>query len=192
MKKYSEDDLQQALQAFANGQSLRKASLKWGVPRRTLQDRLTGTQPRRLAFAPLQRLSQTQEDHLAKWVLIQASLGLPPTHSQLKEFAERVLQVKGDLQPLGKKWVQAFIRRNPSIKVQRAKSIDSKRVNGATTDIIRPWFRLLNIPAIKDIKPANRYNMDESGLLEGWGSNGLVLGGYSKTAIRKKQPSSRA
>jgi 4-hydroxybenzoate polyprenyltransferase len=33
--------------------------------------------------------------------------------------------------------------------------------------------------------------MDESGLLEGQGSNGLVLGGYSKTAIRKKQPGSR-
>ncbi|OHW95288.1 transposase, partial [Colletotrichum incanum] len=33
----------------------------------------------------------------------------------------------GDTQPLGKRWVNAFIRRNPSIKVQRSRSIDSRR-----------------------------------------------------------------
>jgi hypothetical protein len=34
--------------------------------------------------------------------------------------------------------------------------------------------------------------MDESGILEGKGSNGLVLGSAEKTAIQKKQPGSRA
>ena len=42
------------------------------------------------------------------------------------------------------------------------------------------------------MKPANRYNMDEAGLLEGAGSNGLVLGGTKKRSFRKKQPGSRA
>ena len=34
--------------------------------------------------------------------------------------------------------------------------------------------------------------MDEAGLLEGAGSNGLVLGGSEKRSVRKKQPGSRA
>ncbi|KAF4893324.1 Jerky protein-like protein-like [Colletotrichum fructicola] len=42
------------------------------------------------------------------------------------------------------------------------------------------------------VKPANRYNMDETGILEGKGSNGLVLGRSETKSVRKKQPGSRA
>ncbi|KAF4881343.1 hypothetical protein CGCFRS4_v015651 [Colletotrichum fructicola] len=42
------------------------------------------------------------------------------------------------------------------------------------------------------IKPFNRYNMDETGILKGRGSNGLVLGSSKTRSIRKKQPGSRA
>ncbi|OHW97453.1 transposase [Colletotrichum incanum] len=98
----------------------------------------------------------------------------------------------GDTDPLGKQWIQGFKRRNPSIKVQRSRPIDSRRINGACTEVIRDWFKLLAIPEIKGIKPANRYNMDETGILEGQGSNGLVLGMAETTSVRKKQPGSRA
>ncbi|KAK6215524.1 transposase [Colletotrichum tabaci] len=81
----------------------------------------------------------------------------------------------GDTQPIGRGWIQAFIRRNPSVKVQRSRPIDSRRVNGASTEVIRDWFKHLAMPEIISIKPANRYNMDETGILEGQGSNGLVL-----------------
>lgn len=192
MKPYTEEDVEQAIEAIVNGQSLRKASLEWGVPRTTLSDRLTGTKPWKQAFSGLQKLSPSQEDHLAQWVLTQDALGLPPSHLQVKQFAERILQAKGDSRPLGKRWIRSFLARYPAIKVRRSKSMDSKRVNGASTDIIKTWFRYLNIPAIKAIKSANRYNMDESGIMEGKGSNGLVLGSSQKKAIRKKEPGSRA
>ncbi|KAH9232034.1 hypothetical protein K456DRAFT_54521, partial [Colletotrichum gloeosporioides 23] len=42
------------------------------------------------------------------------------------------------------------------------------------------------------IKASNRYNMDETGILEGRGSNGLVLRSSETRSIRKKQPGSRA
>ena len=58
---------------------------------------MQGAQPRHTAFSDYQRLSPTQENHLAKWVRIQAALGLPPTHQQLKDFAERILQVYEDV-----------------------------------------------------------------------------------------------
>ena len=134
MKQYCEEDILSALEAIQNGQSLRKAALEWGIPRTTLQNRFHGTQPRDTAFSQYQRLSPTQEKDLAQWILTQAALGVPPTHAQVKQFVARILQVKGDLDPLGKKWISGFLRRNPTIKVQRSKSIDSKRVNGASTN----------------------------------------------------------
>jgi hypothetical protein len=192
MNRYTEEDLNSAIQSVANGQSVKKAAIEWGIPRSTLRTRLNGALPRDQAFSGLQRLSKVQEDYLTQWVLTQAALGLPPTHAQLKEFAGRILRAKGDHQPIGKRWIEGFLRRNPVLKVQRAKSIDSKRVNGATTDIIREWFKRLQIPVIQRIKTANRWNMDEAGLLEGQGHNGLVLGNRESRAILKKTPGSRA
>ncbi|KAF4474422.1 hypothetical protein CGGC5_v016974 [Colletotrichum fructicola Nara gc5] len=118
MSSYTESHIAQALEAIANGQSIRKASAEFGIPNSTLQNRLRGIQSRGLAYSNLQRLSPTQEKHLAEWVRVQAALGLPPTHQQLKEFAERILQNQGDSQPLGKNWIQSFIKRNPSAMVQ--------------------------------------------------------------------------
>ena len=88
--------------------------------------------------------------------------------------------------------MDGFLRRNPSIKVQRSRSIDSRRVNGASTEVIRQWFKHLAMPRITAIKPANRYNMDETGILEGKGDNRLVLGRAATKSVRKKQPGSQA
>ncbi|TKW51383.1 hypothetical protein CTA1_2149 [Colletotrichum tanaceti] len=119
-------------------------------------------------------------------------MSVAPTYLQVKLFAERILQAIGDTEPIGRGWISAFLKRNPSVKVQRSRPIDSRRINGASTEVIRDWFNLLAIPEIKGIKPANRYNMDETGILEGQGSNGLVLGMAKTKSVRKKQPGSRA
>ena len=124
MPSYTEDHITQALEAITQGQSIKKAALEWGVPRLTLQNRMRGTQSRDVAFSDQQRLSPTDENHLANWVRVQADLGLPPTHQQLKDFAKRILEVHGDVEPLGKNWVQSFIKRNPSVRVHKSRAID--------------------------------------------------------------------
>lgn len=40
--KYTEDDLQYALNDIKNGAKVRQASIKWGIPRSTLQNRIYG------------------------------------------------------------------------------------------------------------------------------------------------------
>jgi len=84
-----------------------------------------------------------------------------------------------------------FIQRNPILKTKKQLRIDSVCVNGATSDIIRPWFQKLEVPSIKAIKPENRWNMDEAGIMEGEGENGLVVGSVDRRLIQKKQPSSK-
>jgi len=192
MKQYTEEEVDQALQSIANGQSIRRASLEWGVPRVTLQRRVLGIQPKESAHQQYQKLSPDQENHLSSWIRIQATLGHPPTHQQVRDIADRILLQRGCSQGVGKNWIQAFLKRNPSIKVLRARTIDSRRINGASTDVIRNWFKLLALPEIQAIQPHHRYNMDETGILEGRGSNGLVLGSSRSQALLKKQPGSRA
>jgi isochorismate hydrolase len=88
--------------------------------------------------------------------------------------------------------MEGSLRRNPILQTKRARNIDSVRVNNTTTTIIKSWFQRLVIPVITIIKPENRYNIDESGIIEGYGANGLVVGSSERRSIQKKQPGSRA
>ncbi|KAJ6436498.1 endo-beta-1,3-glucanase [Purpureocillium lavendulum] len=181
--QYTEYDISQALEAVAKGKSVRKASAAWGVLRIPLFNRLHGHECRKDAFFPLQRLSQTQENQLTEWVLLQDALGLPPTHSQIKQFAQRMLAVKGDHVPLGKHWMQAFLRRNPAIRTQKCaivagvvgslvigtkKEADSEDKNGGSAsggtktngdlDINSPEIKeLMNNPDLHKVFPGMDY-----------------------------------
>ena len=56
------------------------------------------------------------------------------------------------------------------------------------------WFNYLALPAIKLIKPENRWNKDETGLLKGQGNNGMVLKSKERAnnkKLKKKQLGSR-
>ena len=85
-----------------------------------------------------------------------------------------------------------FLRRNPILQTKKQFRIDSQRVNSATSDIIKAWFLKLTIPAIRRIKPENRWNIDKAGIMQGQGENGLVVGSVGNKLIQKKQPGSRS
>ncbi|QBZ59846.1 hypothetical protein PoMZ_05059, partial [Pyricularia oryzae] len=165
IKQYCEYNIEQACIQIVSGVGIRKAAIQHGIPYTTLHGRIRGAQPISKAKKPSQRLSATQEAHLSTWVRTQTELGLPPTYKDLRQLANRVLLISGVTQPLGKHWINGFLARHPSLKVQRSLRIDSQRVNGAITEIIRNWWRRLNHPEIKPIKPENRWNMDEAGIL---------------------------
>lgn len=109
----------QALEAIANGDSQRRASRECGVPRSTLKDRLNSHVSRQEAAAPLQKLSPVQEQRLTSWILVQESLGLSPIYTQIKDFAQRLLAIRGDMTTIGKQWIQGFLKRNPILKTKK-------------------------------------------------------------------------
>jgi 4-hydroxybenzoate polyprenyltransferase len=131
------------------------------------------------------------EDRFTEWVLNQETLGRSVTHAQIKVFGERLCALQGDPVPLGKRWIHRFIARNPILRTKKQVSVDSVRVNGATSDIIKLWFQKLAVPVIKAIAPENRWNMDEAGIMEGYGLNGFVVSHTERRFIQRKQPGSR-
>ncbi len=191
MSSYTENDLQKALQELKSGVSQRQVAKMYGIPRSTLQNRMNGTETAKRSHEYLQNLTPIEEGNLCQWIIVQDALGLSPTHQQVREIAQRVMATHGNLQPLGKRWLEGFFRRNPDVRTLRSKSIDSARLNGATTEVITAYFQRLDQPLIKGIRQENRWNTDEHGLLEGQGSNGLVLGHSAKKIAIKKQPGSR-
>lgn len=107
--KYTEYQLQCAIDEALTTGNAAKAAKEWQVPRTTLRHRLEGRESRKAAHNHRQRLSKVQEEHLANWVLAQLALGLAPTHNQLREFAQRIVNNQGDLQPIGKNWIKGFL-----------------------------------------------------------------------------------
>jgi len=93
------------------------------------------------------------EDELADWVLFRASLGAAPTHSQIRELAQRISIERGDGLKIGKRWARYFINRHPVLKTQKLRRIDAARLKYATDAVIRSWFNYLRIPAVQAIPP---------------------------------------
>lgn len=116
MPSFTEKDMSAALQMVAEGMSVNKAAEANGINRSTLQGRIKGSTTPREAQKPRQKLSDIQEKHLRDWIIIQADLGCPVSHQQVREFASKIAVRNGFPEGVGKNWLQGFLGRNPDIR----------------------------------------------------------------------------
>jgi len=133
--------------------SQREAVKKHGIPRATLQDRLSGAVLMKKYATNCQHLSEAQEKDLACWAHVQEALGLAPTYYQLRRATEEILRASGTPRTLGKNWTANFQKRNPFVKTFQGKILDLKRVKGVTPNKIRALFQVLEGPLLRDIRP---------------------------------------
>ncbi|KAK7177393.1 transposase [Paraphaeosphaeria sporulosa] len=189
-----EASIQAAIADINSGvfKSQRAAALAYNLPQSTISTRINGRTPRPAAHQHQQRLSPKQEEFLADWIIDQDNKGYPPSHARAREMAIRVLQSNGDTEPLGKRYIQHFITRNPRVASVIGRKLDTQRADAATPEQIRAFIELfevvrkeLNIP-IKDA-----YNMDETGTALGVGVNSRVLASSTKKKAYIKSPENR-
>lgn len=177
MANLREQRIQSALQDIQDGVSLRSASRRWNIPRATLSDRMHGAETRRESQISCQRLSPLQESFVADWAINEESAGRAPSRRLLTAFAEAVLAEGGDHRPLGARWVDRFLRRNPTVKTKNSVLLDSARTRGSTRINYEVFFQPLREQLdSKNIKPANIANMDEHGMQELETRAGTVIG----------------
>src|SRR6266699_2818066 len=146
MPSYTENAFTAALNAVDRGDPIRRVARDYGIPRTTLQHRLTGRQPKTTAHTFQQKLSPVQESRLAEWIRVQDALGLGPTHAQIRTFASRILLAGGSTAGVGKHWLKGFLRYNPSVRTLQTRCIDIACVNGAIIEVIQVWFPFLDLP----------------------------------------------
>ena len=70
----------------------------------------------------------------------------------------------------------------------KGKSIESARLTNTNAKIIQDFLENLSEPTIAAIPAQHRYNIDESGIMEGLGVNGLVVGASHLRQAYIKEP----
>jgi len=168
MAKYTEDDVAEAIFDFTDrGISLRKAAAQRGIPRSTLQDRMKGAEAKKDQFQPFQRLSKTQEDRICQWILRQEALGFAISHRQLRHVVDSLLSRQGEVEPIGRKWIDRFISRRPELKTKIGKVQEAVRFDAFTPKAVNWYFDIRE--QFDWIKPENTVNVDEGGIMAGFG-----------------------
>src|SRR5271154_1975399 len=111
-----------------------------GAPRAKLFRHLHGGKTRREANIQNQALTPAEESALVTFVKRATALGHPIVHTYLRELAEVLRKnrvAEEGVFPLGKGWVMRFLRHNPSLKSQLAKSMERARVEVTNRDGLR-------------------------------------------------------
>jgi 4-hydroxybenzoate polyprenyltransferase len=166
-----------ALEEVRGGVSQRLAAKRYKVAQSTLSERLHGSQSATTAKTHLQRLSPEQEIFLSDWIRGQEVAGRAPNRRQVARFAQAILKSGGDEEPLGIRWVDRFLRRNPGISMRKKNPLEAARIRGSTKGNFERFYGNVEHQInTKNILPANIANMDEHGLQELDSGGGKVLG----------------
>ncbi|KAH5464313.1 hypothetical protein HBI65_251110 [Parastagonospora nodorum] len=107
-------------------------------------------------------------------------------------MADRLLRERAG-KPVGKNWVDNFVKRTPELRTRWSRPYDRQRATCEDPAIIQPWFAL--VQGMKEkygVADEDMYNFDESGFLMGKISSQLVVTGSEKPGKAKKlQPGDR-
>ncbi|CAG4973401.1 unnamed protein product [Parnassius apollo] len=172
-KDYKPEQMAHAIEAVRKeGQSVSAAAKRFGVPRITLHNKISGKSPMVCTMGPSTVLTTVEEDLLVKWAIASAERRFPITREQLLDSVQRIVTVQRKSTPFtanrpGKKWFSSFIKRHPILAERTAENLSSAR-NEVTEEQINNWFKEVDeylaekglLEALKE--PSRVFNADES------------------------------
>jgi hypothetical protein len=174
-RSYILDEVAEAvLDVTDNGLSQNQSAQKHGMPQTTLSDRLRGLPSRSEVTQPAQLLSEPQEARLVTWILRQESLGYAPSHSQVRATVAALLRQQGRERPIGAHWTSRFVKRHPSVKSKIGRRQEASRFNSFTPKAVN-WYFDIREREYGWIKPENTVNVDEGGIMAGFGEQPSAL-----------------
>jgi hypothetical protein len=129
-----EGRIELAIQALKKGEinSIRRAAIIYGVPRSTLSTRMEGTTPRHETPANSMKLTQDEQDSLAKWLLDVDDHGYSASIDYVRRkanllLAERVRDTSRTPPTVGKNWATNFVKRRPDLCPKYNRKYDYQR-----------------------------------------------------------------
>lgn len=146
--------------------SIRRAAEAFGVPKSTLQDRITG----KVQFGTLsghnRYLSDIEEIELVSFLMGCASIGYPKTVKQILSIVQNVVNQKGKCSVVTVGWWQSFQRRHPELSLRCAEPLSTSRVK-VSTDVLHKYFSVLEETLEENNifdQPCQIFNADETGM----------------------------
>jgi Tc5 transposase DNA-binding domain/helix-turn-helix, Psq domain len=174
----SQDSIEQegrvllALQDIKNGRflSYRAAAKVYNICPMTLSRRAKGITSRADLRANSHKLTQLEEDSLAKWIFSMDSRGAAPRPSTVREMANILLAARGSTPPLtvGVNWVSKWIKRRDDLRTCFSRRYDYQRALNEDPKSLREWFATVQrVVDENGIQPEDIYNFDETGFAIG-------------------------
>ncbi|XP_049860339.1 uncharacterized protein LOC126354618 [Schistocerca gregaria] len=168
---YSEESLQKALQEVKKGFSFNAASRMYGIPRSTLQLRLSNkyTKP---SHGPAPILS-TEEENTLVWLIFECPRkGFPRRKQDIEASVQEFLHNSKRPDPFkdetpGNKWYSAFLKRHPEVSERTPEGVTASSACVSEQDV-RRWFTstedLLKEETVFDVLsyPSRIFNDDET------------------------------
>ena len=168
-KLWTEEAMKKAYNSvMAGGESVRKAAEKYGVPKSTLQDRLSGRTAFGARSGPPRYLSDDEEEELVQFLMRSARIGYAKSKKQLLALVDAILMRKWETEEvhITKGWWESFKKRHPQLTIRCAEPLAYARAMATNRDTIDEYFDLLEATikknGLQDL-PGQIYNCDESG-----------------------------
>lgn len=171
--QWTEENLQRALNAIANGQSKNSAAKEYHISRRTLNRYLAKGTNKKQQLGRKTILTADQESELVRRIIRLAEVGYPMTKGILRKCVYNFCE-KNHLPHLfsqetrlaGRYWLKAFLRRHPDISPRRAQNMNPARAQKLNKAVVSDYFdKLKSVLLELDLmdKPERIYNVDEKG-----------------------------
>ena len=168
--KWSNESMVAAMKAVGNGNTIRKAAMEHGVPRTTLQDRITGRVEHGCKPGAKPYLNKLGESNLANFLEIVSGIGYGKTKKQVKVMVEKTARDKDVLRKrkISDGWFRRFIERQPQLSMRRGDRTAFVRLDAMKKkeELDNYFVTLKNILVDNDLmnKPGQIFNVDESGM----------------------------
>jgi hypothetical protein len=143
-KKEREENIQLAIKHYRKcktDSSIRLSAETYGIPYRTLRDRLAGAQNHRESHRHQQLLTEQEEKSIVRWILKMDDWGFPPRLAVVKEIAAHLVSCRASGRKLGVHWMQMFLERNPEVATKLAVRLERQRAYADNPAIIKDYFK---------------------------------------------------
>lgn len=117
--KYSEDDLNAAIFEVKNGASTNSVARKYGIPRSTIQFRMSGKFIK-AGKGPSSYMTNEEEQEILDWITECSNRGCPRKIEDVKKFAQEIIIRDGRKTPFkdnkpGDSWFRNFVKRHSEL-----------------------------------------------------------------------------
>ena len=191
---YNQSDFQLALFDINSQRvrSVKRAAKVYNIPRTTLSHRRAGRRSRRDCEANSKRLNKLEEEAIVKRILEESARGFAPTKADVRAMADSLLHAR-DGKPVGKNWVDNFVKRTPELRTRWSRPYDHQRAACEDPAAIQRWFDLVKSTKERwGIVDDDIYNFNETSFIIGKILSQIVI--TASEGYRKKkriQPGNR-
>ncbi|KAI4457966.1 helix-turn-helix psq domain [Holotrichia oblita] len=142
-KIYTEEALQSAVTDIENGMPKKQAARKYGIPRQTLQHRLSD-KFKKIGHGPSTYLTRHEEAVLEEWIIDSYRKGFPRRRDDIQSSVKTFLDANPrktlfkENQP-GRHWYEAFFKRHPNLTLRTPEAV-TKASSCVSERDIKNWF----------------------------------------------------